>query len=298
MLRWQRPVTTDRAVGRDGAPAPPIRRVLACALDAQQRARLAAALSTRAQTEAVATFDGLRALLKAPPRVAAVVVGAREPGGESARRIVRELAQAWPTTPIVVYCHTNWRQDTDIRELAASGAHQFVFAGVNDGVLALRAALATARRQSAAERVMHHFAPIVPAPLHHVVEVALTRADAVTEVSALAAALGVHRKTLFNMCRRAKFLGPAELLVWVRLALAAYLLETTRRSIERLANELAYPSPNALRNAFRRRVGRPPSEVRSTDGLQAVLDAFARRVSAHRSDSVARGVRAGRRTTR
>jgi transcriptional regulator GlxA family with amidase domain len=128
-------------------------------------------------------------------------------------------------------------------------------------------------------------------------EAALTRADAVTDVTTLAAALGVHRKTLFNMCRRAKFLGPAELLVWVRLALAAYLLETTRRPIERLAIELAYPSPNALRNAFRRHVGRSPSEVRSAGGLQAVLDAFARRVSGVRGDSVARGVRAGRRTT-
>ena len=259
--------------------------MLACALDPHQQARLAAAVRDRVPLDAIDTFEALRDLLRESPRdttIVAVVVPARDGRGESARRTVRELADAWPQSAIVVYCHATWRQDTDIRTLAASGAHQFVFAGINDDVLALRSTLAAARRQCAAEHVMQLLRPIVPPALHLVAEAALARPDAITDVTLLAAALGVHRKTLFNMCRRAGFLGPAELLAWVRLSLVAYMLETTGRTIDRIAIELSYPSPTALRNTFRRHVGRPPSEVRSTDGTKAVLEAFRRRVAARK----------------
>jgi len=281
MLRWRQLVTADRPAGHADRSAGAPRRVLACALNPRQQARLAAAVRDRVPLDALETFQALRDLLREPPHgVVVVVVAARDGHGESARRTVRELAGALPRAAIVVYCHESWRQDTDIRTLAASGVHQFVFAGMNDDVLALRSTLAAARRQCAAEHVMELLRPIIPATLHLVAEAALARADAITDVNLLAAALGVHRKTLFNMCRRARFLAPAELLAWVRLALVAYLLETTGRTIDRIAIDLSYPSPTALRNTFRRHVGRPPSEVRSTDGTKAVLGALRLRVAA------------------
>jgi AraC-like DNA-binding protein len=102
-------------------------------------------------------------------------------------------------------------------------------------------------------------------------EAALTRPAIVTDVRALADALGVHRKTVFNRCAQAGFLAPAEMLLWARLCLAGYLLETTGHTVESMSLDLGYPSPTALRNTMKRYTGLRPTAVRSGGGLALVI---------------------------
>lgn len=126
---------------------------------------------------------------------------------------------------------------------------------------------------------MQQLAPLVPAALHPMVEATLAAPDLVTNVPMLAAVLRVHRKTLFNRCERAVFLAPGELVTWTRLALVAYLLETTACSIETIAMELCYPSDTSLRNAMKRYTGQRPSEIREQGGVEIVVRALRRRLS-------------------
>jgi AraC-like DNA-binding protein len=105
-------------------------------------------------------------------------------------------------------------------------------------------------------------------------EATLARPDAIRTVPELGAALGVHRKTLFNHCRKASFLAPAELIAWGRLAMVAYLLETTACTIERIAIELGYASDTALRNTIKRYTGKRAGEIRSAGGVDAVVSAL------------------------
>src|SRR5262249_18558138 len=149
-----------------------------------------------------------------------------------------------------------------------------------DHGVALRAVLDLARRQCGAEWVMTRLAPIVPSRLHPMLEATLARPDAIRAVPELAAALGVHRKTLFNHCRKASFPAPAELIAWARLAMVAYLLETTACTIERIAIELGYASDTALRNTVKRYTGQRAGEIRDGGAVLAVtaaLEARARR---------------------
>jgi transcriptional regulator GlxA family with amidase domain len=181
---------------------------------------------------------------------------------------------------IVAVCQAGSQYSTDIRALAAAGVHQFVFAGIDDTGVALRAVLDAARQQCAGEWVMRHLEPLVPAELHPLMGAALARPNVVTTVTALADALGVHRKTLFNRCERANFLPPAELLTWVRLALVAHLLETTGCTVEAMAIELSFPSDTALRNALKRYTGNRASHIRAHGGLACVIRAMNRRIGA------------------
>lgn len=253
--------------------------VLVAGLDRYQLASIAGAFRNCGAIRTVQSFEDLRrSLRESSNTVEIVVLAARDQYGESARRTIRELAQERPRAAIVVYCHIGWQRDTDVRTLAVNGAHQFIFAGMNDDIIAVRAVVESAKRQCAAECVMQLLAPVVPATLHPMLEAALARPDGITELSALAASLGVHRKTLFNICKRAGFLGPAELLAWVRLMLVGYLLETTGCTVERIAIDLSYPSPTALRNAFRRYIGLRASQVRACGGARAVLEALCRRM--------------------
>jgi AraC-like DNA-binding protein len=194
---------------------------------------------------------------------------------DSARDVVaiaRELRVRCPRAALVAYCGGVRDTPARIGALAAAGVHQFVFTDVNDHGTVLRTILASARQQCAAEVVMAALRPLVPAPIHPLVEAALSRPSIVSDVRSLADALGVHRKTVFNRCAHAAVLNPMELLTWTRLALVAYLLEATGVTVEKISIETGYPSPTALRNTMKRYTGLRPMEVRASGGLQIVVD--------------------------
>jgi AraC-like DNA-binding protein len=209
--------------------------------------------------------DGLRA-----PDVLVLAVA-----GDSARDVVaitRELRVRCPRAALVAYSGGVRDTPASIGALAAAGVHQFVFTDVNDHGAVLRTILESARQQCAAEVVMAALRPLVPPPIHPLVEAALTRPLVVIDVRSLADAIGVHRKTVFNRCAHAEFLNPVELLTWTRLALVAYLLEVTGITVEKISIETGYPSPTALRNMMKRYTGLRPTEIRAGGGLQVVVD--------------------------
>jgi AraC-like DNA-binding protein len=259
--------------------APGATSVVACETSPQQRARLIDSLRGRSRVQFVESFDQLLQCLRTSTEtVDVVVLPSRDTTGSDAIRTIRQIAVERPRVAIVGYCQAGSQYSTDIRALAAAGVHQFVFAGIDDTGVAFRAVLDAARRQCAAECVMEALGAVVPAVLHPMIEVALAKPHAVTSVPALADALGVHRKTLFNRCERADFLPPAELLTWARLALVAHLLETTGCTIETIANELAFPSDTALRNTMKRYTGRRAGDIRCAGGMACVIAALVERL--------------------
>jgi AraC-like DNA-binding protein len=116
-------------------------------------------------------------------------------------------------------------------------------------------------------------------------------------VEGAATALGVHRKTLVNLCARTKLPPPAMLVGWCRLFLVAALLERRSYTVERIAHELEYASSTALRNAIRRYVGVTATEVRDRGGLAFVLDRFAHQLEVRQMGSQTRGHRPRTRRT-
>ena len=200
---------------------------------------------------------------------------------DSARDVVaiaRELRVRCPRAALVAYCGGVRDTPASIGALAAAGVHQFVFTDVSDHGAVLRTILASARQQCAAEVVMAALRPWVPAPIHPLVEAALSRPLIVSDVRSLADALGVHRKTVFNRCAHAAFLNPIELLTWTRLALVGYLLEATGVTVEKISIEIGYPSPTALRNTMKRYTGLRPMEIRASGGLEIVVERLRARI--------------------
>ena len=51
--------------------------------------------------------------------------------------MVREVAAGRPRTAIVVWCDAGAHHSVEIRALAVAGAHQFLFAGIDDHGIAL-----------------------------------------------------------------------------------------------------------------------------------------------------------------
>jgi AraC-like DNA-binding protein len=210
-----------------------------------------------------------------------VLVLAIEPTS-SARLVglVRTVASDWPELAIVACCKPGTQYSNEIRALAIAGVHQFVFLGIDDTGIAVRAVVSSARRLCAGEWVLRHLAEVVPVGLHPIVEVVLRRPAEILTVEALAAALGVHRRTLFNRCERGHFVAPAELITWVRLSLVAYLLAKTGMTVEAIALDLSFASDTALRNTIKRYTGLRASDIRGNGGLACVVRSLCDRIAA------------------
>jgi AraC-like DNA-binding protein len=268
----------------DGGPrhlrlVPSPARVWACDCGPVESARLRDALD-RDDLRLVPSSNDIIECLRGADLPEVLVIGVAALGPRIASAVVREILTSFPHMAIVAYCSSTRDAPPRIGALVAAGVHQLLLFGINDQRVLLRAVIRDARHQRAAETVMAALRSCVPRELHPMVEVTLARPHDVTNVRRLAATLGLHRKTLFNRCSDAAFLSPAALVVWTRLALVAYLLETTRSTVETIAMDLAFPSPTALRNSVKRYTGLRATEIRHNGGLAHVVGRLSARLSA------------------
>jgi AraC-like DNA-binding protein len=260
--------------------------------DRGDQARLAGALRGFARFRAVASLDECRALLREElATVAAVILEAQDRSGVSTMPFVAQVSDSLPAVPILGYCGVGPRRGGEAVALIRAGVHDIDLRGVDDGALALRDAVVGASHSTAANRVINALRPVVHSSVLPLLEHGLTFGRHAITVAGAATALGVHRKTLVNLCTRSKLPPPAILVGWCRLFLVAALLERKSYTVERIAHELDYPSSTALRNAIRRYVGVTATEVRDRGGLQFVLDRFVHQMEARRMGSQGRGHR-------
>ena len=260
------------------------------------QARLAGALRGFARFRAAASLDECRALLHEElATVAALILEAQDLSGVPTMPFVAQVSDSLPAVPILGYCDVGPRRGGEAVALIRAGVHDIVLRGVDDGALALRDAVVGASHSTAANRVISALRPLTHPSILPLLEHCLTFGRRPISVAAAAQALGVHRKTLVNLCARAKLPPPAMLVGWCRLFLAAALLERKSYTVERIAHELEYASSTALRNAIRRYVGVTATEVRDRGGLRFVLDQFECQVEAWKLGPQGRGHRPRRR---
>jgi AraC-like DNA-binding protein len=94
----------------------------------------------------------------------------------------------------------------------------------------------------------------------------------------LAQRLAIHRRTLSTRLERAGFPSTQKLLTWGRLIVAARALEDGRRSAQRIAQALGFPSGSAFRNSCQRYHHATPQEIRSRGGGDYVVRTMLRQM--------------------
>lgn len=256
--------------------------LVTCVADAHVCAHMREALRGRGTVRVVRTLDEVSAILRTSPvNVDVVVVPSRDVALREAVGFVREVVRSFPNTALVAYCSPAPEHSLDIRNLALAGIHHFYFAGERSPV-ALRSLLNAARRECAADGVMSVLRSALTDETAPIAEACVVRPSQIRAVADLVSALGLHRKTLYHRCRKAGFTGPAELMAWSRLALAAQLLAHSGRTIESVADELEFASVTSLRNMMKRYTGQRASDVRYNGGANCVVVALERRLAARR----------------
>lgn len=251
---------------------PAVSRVLTWSLTQRQQARVLDAVRRDGPVRHVDELPQLWTLLQRPAAQVDVVIIGATALETNVLDVVRRIVRERPHAAVVAYCTPGAQHAASLRALAAAGVHQIVLEGSDDTPVALRVVLQDAQRQCAAEWLLHELSGIFDPAVHPFLEAALANPAGITNVAEVASALGVHRKTLFNRCRKAGVPLPAELLVWVRLSLVAYYLDCTACTVETIATELAYPSSSALRNTLKRYTGRTAQELRQQGAVESVID--------------------------
>jgi AraC-like DNA-binding protein len=206
--------------------------------------------------------------------VACVLAEARDMEHEPVGPALSALIQRYPGVPVLGYCGTGARHAADLRDLARAGVHELVFADVDDYPALLRAKLSRGEEARAAAAVLRGIDAYLPPLLRSLVEYCVQFPRDSHDIARIAKALGVHRKTLVNWCRRAQVPPPSTLITWVRLLLAAELLRSPGQAVERVANTLEFASPTSFRNQCRRYLGMRPTELRTPEGRAAAYCAF------------------------
>lgn len=260
-------------VSRSAAtPQVAIPRLVALVVGRLDRARLIDAARGVTTLEFVDTLEEFEeAVIRSTPIVTMVLTEPFDRARTPSAPLVTRLRSVRPDLSVIAYLTRG--NAADFLALARAGAHDVVFRG-EDTKQALLDALSRASAEVAGATVLRALEDILVPEALALVAYCLEYAHAKTTTDDVARHLGVHRKTLVQRCRAAGLPAPAALIVWIRLMVAAAMLDAPGRLVEDVASALSLRSPQVLRNSFKRYTGRRATELREAGGLLAVIAAF------------------------
>jgi AraC-like DNA-binding protein len=206
--------------------------------------------------------------------VAVAVIDASDAACRSMASPIAAIRYRFPTVPILAYCSVLTAGASSVVDVVRAGATGLILRGIDDERHAMRAAIDSARRGSISQRVQNEVALHLPSQARPFLRYAVTRFGDEPSVEDAARTIGVDRKTIFNWLRHGGGVGPREFLNWIRLAIAAGMLEDPGRSAEQAALEAGFASGAAFRNMLHRYTGLTCSQIRGTDGSAKVLGAL------------------------
>ena len=253
--------------------------VAAMVTDPISRARLTDALRHEASVRYCERLSEVTAMVEAG-LANLIVVEHRDRDGTSALPVVRLLRDGFPSVPVVMYVPMSAVVSGAVMEYAKAGVSQLVFQGVDDLKASLRSAIDAAIDQVSASKLGEEFEQILPPATVPFLRYCLEHSRRDLTVEEVAAAMGVHRKTLVDRLRAARLPPPRAMIGWCRLLMAARMLDDPARTVEQVALKLDFPSGAALRNMFKRYTGLRTAEVRENGGVRCLIHAFKRELAA------------------
>ena len=219
----------------------------------------------------VRTWDELADVLRSQP--ADVVILEPTPVDAEELEVLLRLLADFRATPAVVYTSITPEAMRVTVELGRQGVHHVVFRGIDDAPVRLRALLEDLSDRApisaiwpwVAERLRE-----VPGPLYRAIEVLFRAPERFQDVSDLAGASGLARRTLERWVTRARLSSARALVVVARVERAAHLLRHSSVDVSAVARQLNYPSARLLARQIRIVTDRTPTTIRRLADAQAL----------------------------
>jgi AraC-like DNA-binding protein len=239
--------------------------------------QLRAALAREHTLLAVPSWSELGGVFRG--RVVDVIVLEPAPIGADELAPLLRLLASHPAVPVIVYTSVSPAAMRVTVELARRGVHHVVFRGIDDAPGRFRALMQdladTTWRSSLWPWVQERVAR-TPAPLERAVRELFEAPHRFADVSDLAAASGLTRRTLERWLTRAGIASPKLLVVSARVERAHHIMRSTSADVASVAERVGYPSARLFARQVALATGAPPTAFRSalsTDDLFARLTA-------------------------
>lgn len=187
---------------------------------------------------------------------------------------VRELVGRFPAVPVAAVVSFEPERAADMKTLAEWNVSELVDRGADLSPGALHVRL----RQAHGRRLKQRLEQALP---RYVTQPALTLLYAAAEVAVdgggapeLAEHFGVEPRTAAGWCARHGLPAPRRLQAWLRVLLAATLLEDPERTVVGVAHACGYANDHALRRAVRELLGDGDAALPREGAFDRLVRAF------------------------
>jgi AraC-like DNA-binding protein len=260
------------------------RTVFVLHTDTRFRDRVSIAETKEFSVAMVTDWSGLRTAVEGSGPSTVVIVDPYG-GSESSEPVaeLREFLKSFPSVVVFAALVTSAHSNEHIRQLESWGVAEIISIGHDDTPEALRSRF----RQTEGLALRLLMDGIVPgelpgrgrAILHAAIEI--VSAGGLTDD--LADALGLSTRTLQRWMRRSALPPTRTLLAWMRVLLAASLLDDPGRSTEAAARASGYSSGSSLRRITQSFLGIHPAELRRVGAFAYASRRFADALETYRT---------------
>lgn len=233
-------------------------------------------------------WSELGAALRRAPGTSVSVVDPYGAGGVLAPEL-RALLDELPSATVLAACEVGPSRADDLRTLLRWGVADVIALGREDTAPALARRIRAVQARTIHRLLRRALPRGVPSRARALLTTAAETVAAGGLAPELAAALGVNERTVPRWFQRADLPPPRRLLAWLRLLLAAELLDDPGRSVASVARGCGYASEVSLKAALRQFMRAPPSELRERGAFETAANLFARELFELREAARARG---------
>ena len=230
-------------------------------------------------------WDSLRDLVRTSPPAALIVVDPYEEDGSDLSATLRALLLEFPSATVISALRLRPDRYRDLRTLGAWGVADIIVRGEDDTSDAISRRLRAIQGrplQSLLERSLPtNTSGQARALMMAAAEVVSTGGQA----RELARMLYLSPRTLLRWCERAELSPPRRILVWMRVLMAAELLDDPGRTVSSVAHACGYSSDNSLRRALQDFLATTPTTLRREGAFSIASRAFLRDLSTAREET-------------
>lgn len=251
----------------------------------RERIRLAAGRNYRYQ-DVNGWADLHRSVEDAPPAALVVVdpyTGAN--GDQALSPGLRKLLIEFPSTSVFTALEVTPERFDDLRTLGAWGVMQVISLRHDDTIPALRHRFHQARGGHLRALLTHILPPETNGRARSILDSAAEIVAVGGHSQDLARSLGLSRRTLLRWSNRAQLPPPRTLMAWMRMLLAAELLDDPGRTILSVAQVCGYSSDSGLRRVMVKYLGSSPGTLRRNGAFAQASAEFLQLLAATRAPS-------------
>ncbi len=252
--------------------------------DAKFRARVRQAAGRDFEVQIIPSWEELTEALRRVSPAALVVVDPYRGSGRQAQLSpeLRGLLREFPSIAVLAAVETQaGRRQADLRTLGQWGVMEIILVDEDDPQAITRLLLAVRGRplQSLLERSLPaNTTGRARSILNAAAEVAATGGQS----EELAGTLHVSMRTLLRWCESAGLPPPRQLLAWMRILLAAELLDRPGCTVKDVASACGYSSDSGLRRVFSDFLGTNPKTLRQGSAFATASRAFGKALTQSR----------------